>query len=101
MDLASHRISSVHQPQVDVFVDDVLIGSLEFELRLDVVVRVLVATVREGRLVAVEGGACRLTSSLSWQETTVAAQEAELELGALLDLGAGVPLVAAPGHAAV
>lgn len=101
VDLLSHRISSVHHPQIDVFVDDVLIGSLQFELRLDVVVRAFVATVREGRLIAVEGGTCRLTASLSWQETTIAAQEAELELGALLDLGAGVPLVAAQRHAAV
>jgi hypothetical protein len=96
VDLASHRITSVHHPELAVLVDDVPVGSVRFELRLDLVVRALVGIVREGRLTAVEAGRCRLSASLSCFDLTLAARETELDLGAVVNLGAGVPLV--PAH---
>lgn len=93
VDLASHRIHSIHRPQVDVLLDDVPVGSVDFELELDIVVRALAATVSEGRLTAVEGGRCTLRGRLSCLDVPVAAREAEADLGAVLELGEGFPLV--------
>lgn len=101
VDLAGHRIACVRRPQVDVFVDDVLVGSVQFELKSELVVGAVVARVSEGRLTAVESGRCRLSVSLSWLEATIAEHEAEVELGAvLLGLEAGVLLVPVPHHPA-
>lgn len=99
VDLASHRIASVHRPQVDVLVDEVPVGSVPLKLELDVLVRALVARVRAGRLTAVETGRCRLSASLSAVDIPIASRETELELGAVLKLDGGVPLVPAQGHA--
>lgn len=96
VDLAAHRINSVHHPRVDVLVDNVAAGSVEFELQLEVVVRVLVAHVRGGHLSALEGGRFRLSASLSCFEAILAAGQTELELAAVIDLGSGIPLVRDP-----
>lgn len=94
VDLASHHIRSVHRPQVEVLVDGLPVGSVPFELELDVVVQALVATVRAGRLAEIECGHGRLTASLSCVDFTIAAREDDVDLGAVLDLGAeGVPLL--------
>lgn len=93
VDLAAHRIHSVHQPQVDVLVDGARVGEVRFRLDLEVLVRALVATVRHGRLATVESGRCRLSARLSCFDITLCAHERELDVGAVLDLGAeGMPL---------
>lgn len=96
VDLAAHRIASVHRPQIDVIVDHGPVVSVEFELRIEMVVRGVIAHVRNGRLAGVEGGRCRLSASLACCGFVVAARDTELELGAVIDFGSGIPLVWRP-----
>lgn len=100
VDLATHQITSVHRPRVDVVVDGLTVGSVPFEVQLVMLVRALVATVRGGRLVTLESGRCRLKVSLSCFDLTVASREEEMPVGAVIDVGpSGVSLLPAGSQA--
>lgn len=93
VDLAAHRVHSVHRPQVDVLVDGVRVGAVPFRLDLEVLVRALLATVADGRLTAVDSGSCRLSARLSCCDVTLTAREREFDAAVVLDLGGGLPLL--------
>ena len=98
VDLVDHHLTSGHRPQVEVLVNGVAVGSVEFELRLDAVVRSLVADVRDGRLTALHSGRCQLTITLAAYQVTLATREVHLDLPATLPLGAGLALVPVLGR---
>jgi hypothetical protein len=86
VDLASHRITSVYRPYVELLVDDVHVATVRFELRVQFVVRALVATVRDGRLDALGFGACDVTATLAAEGVRLAEQRARLDLSLLIPL---------------
>jgi hypothetical protein len=94
VDLVSHRIRSVHRPDVAVLVDGVRVAKIDFELKVVFEVGALVAVVRAGRLVALRGGRCDLDATLSAEGIPLAQQHKRFDLGARLPLGSGVELVA-------
>src|SRR6266511_4585937 len=65
VDLAAHRISSAHHPYVELLLNDVHIAIVRFELRVEFLVRALVATVRHGHVAALGVGACDVTATLA------------------------------------
>ncbi|MGH8905585.1 MAG: hypothetical protein ACRD0K_03495 [Egibacteraceae bacterium] len=94
VDLATHRITSVHQPHVDLLFDGVRVATVDFELSLDFVVRGLVATVRDGRLVALDSGRCDVTATLAVEGVEIAKRQRHLDLRLVeVRLGQGVPLL--------
>jgi hypothetical protein len=84
VDLASHRMTSVYRPYVELLVNDVHVATVRFELRVQFVVRALVATVRHGRLDALGFGACDVTATLSAEGLRLAEQRARLDLSLLI-----------------
>jgi hypothetical protein len=78
--LASHRISSVHRPFVDLIVDGVPLATINFELDLAFLVRVLVATVRGGHIVGLHSGSCEATATLAAEGVLLARRQASFEL---------------------
>lgn len=98
VDLAAHRVTSSHHPRLDVVVDGVEVGSVPFVLDVVVLVRALVGIIKAGRLTALEAGHVTLSVSLDGLGIRLAEREADLHLGAVLDLGSGVPLVPVPDH---
>ena len=93
VDLATHRITSIQRPTVDVFVDDVRVGTVHLELSLEGVLKGVVATVRRGRLVNVHFGIWEATASLSAEGVELARREGHLDNGLMTGLGDGIPLV--------
>lgn len=59
MNLATHRITSVHRPSVELLLNDVHVATVRFKLRVEFLVRALVATVRDGHLAAAALGTVR------------------------------------------
>jgi hypothetical protein len=100
VDLVSHRIRSVHRPDVAVLVDGVRVAKIDFELKVVFEIGALVAVVRAGRLVALRGGRCDLGATLTAEGILLAQQRKRFDLGARLSLGAGVELLA-PGSTSV
>jgi hypothetical protein len=73
--LASHRATSTYRPHVDLLVDDRLVNSFEFELKLVFDVSGLAAVVRAGDLVALRGGDCLVTATLTLEDGLIARRQ--------------------------
>jgi hypothetical protein len=86
VELAAHRITSVHRPTVELLLNDLHIATVGFELRVEFLVQALVATVRHGHLVALGAGACDLTASLAVEGMQVATKQVHLDLPSLIRL---------------
>ena len=96
VDLATHRITVTQRPYIDLLCDEVRVGRLQLELRLDFTVAGLVAVVRAGLLVAVQAGHCTIAATLLIEGEQVATRSAHLDLPLAVRLGAGIPLL--PDH---
>jgi hypothetical protein len=91
--LATHRVTSTHRPRVDLLIDGTRLNSFEFELHIDVEVTGLSAVVRSGDLVALRGGACQVSGTLSLEGVKLAARRQNLDAGLLIPLRCNIPLV--------
>jgi hypothetical protein len=98
VELATHCITSTHRPSVELFVDDVHVATVRFELCVEFVVKGLVATVAHGHLIALHSGTCDVTGRLAAEGRELIKREAHLELPLLLRLGDGIPLLGGTEH---
>jgi len=95
VELATHRISSVHHPYVELLVNDVRVATVNFELDLEFEVKALVATVRDGHLVSLHSGDCDLAATLTAEGVRLASRRRHFDLPLvvrwplLLHLGGG------------
>lgn len=93
LDLASHTITSEHQPRVELRVNDVPLATVEFELSLTFVVNAAVATVRDGRLVSLHSGVCDVEATIGVGDKPLATRSGQFQLPLMMRLGAGVSLL--------
>ena len=95
VELATHRVSSVHHPYVELLVNDVRVTTVNFELDLEFEIKALVATVRDGHLVSLHSGDCDLSATLSAEPVRLASRRRHFDLPLvvrwplLLHLGGG------------
>jgi hypothetical protein len=95
VELASHRISSVHRPFVELLINGAQVATVNFELDVEFVVKALVVTVRNGHVVSLHTGACDVAAKLAAEGLQLASRRAHFELPLiirlplLLRLGAG------------
>ena len=95
VELATHRVSSVHHPYVELLVNDVPVTTVNFELDLEFEVKALVATVRDGHLVSLHSGDCDLSATLTAEGVRLASRHQQFSLPVvvrwplLLHLGGG------------
>jgi hypothetical protein len=99
VELASHRISSVHRPFVELLVNQLHVATVNFELDIEFTVRALVATVRNGHVVSLHSGICDVETTLAAEGLQLASRRAHFELPLfirwplLLHLGGGADLL--------
>jgi hypothetical protein len=86
VDLATHRITLVHRPYVELLLNDVHIATVRFELRVEFLVRALVATVRHGHVAALGFGACDVTATLAAEGVQLVKQQAHLDMSLLIPM---------------
>jgi hypothetical protein len=84
VDLAAHRITSVHRPYVELLLNDVHVATVRFELRVEFLVRALVATVRDGHVASLGFGACDVTATLAAEGVQLLRQQARLDVSLLI-----------------
>lgn len=85
--LATHRVDSTHHPSVDLLVDGVKVHTFVFELKVVFDLNGVAAVVRLGALVALRGGECVVTATLTLEGTSL-----ELSAKGRIDLALIVPL---------
>jgi hypothetical protein len=86
VEIASHRITSISQPSVELLVNDVHVATIHFELRIQFLVNALVLTVRQGHLVSLRSGTCDVSGALAAEGVQLAAQQRQVELPLLIHL---------------
>jgi len=91
--LASHRIASTYHPNVDLYMDDLLVNSFEFELHIVFDLTALAAVVRAGDLVSIRGGDCTADVTLRLEGAHLAHRRHRLDLGLVVPLRHPIPLV--------
>jgi hypothetical protein len=91
--LATHRMSSIQEPEVDLLLDGMLMGTLEVKISVDFVVRGLVAVVREGRLVGLRAGSCSAEAAFALEDVEIARRKTHFDLPSEISLANGIPLV--------
>jgi hypothetical protein len=95
VELATHRVSSVHHPYVELLVNDMRVTTVNFELHLEFEVKALVASVRNGHLVSLHSGDCDLSATLAAEGILLASKRRHFSLPVivrwplLLHLGGG------------
>ncbi len=91
--LACHRVTSTYRPRVHLYVNDLLVTSFEFQLRIAFRLNGLAAVVRAGDLVSLCAGECTVEVTLALEGAVLAHRERALDLGAALPLTRPAPLV--------
>jgi hypothetical protein len=84
VELATHRVSSVHHPYVELLVNDVRVTTVNFELDLEFEVKALVATVRDGHLASLHSGNCDLSATLTAEDIRLASRRQQFSLPVLV-----------------
>jgi hypothetical protein len=92
VELATHRITSVHRPSVDLLVDGVRVAVVRLELEVELLVRALVATVRLGHLIGLRSGSFDVTVTLAMGGRQVAGHRTSLPSPLFVPLGDGIAL---------
>jgi hypothetical protein len=80
IELATHRISSVHRPSVELLLDDTHLTEVHFELDVEFVIKALEVTVREGRVVSLHAGECDVSATLAAEGIRLAGRQRTYEL---------------------
>jgi hypothetical protein len=93
LQLATHRITSVYRPHMDLFVDDQKITTVEFDLTIVFDLTGLAAVVKAGNLIALQSGECLVTATLSLEEARLAERRAKLDLAHELRLHPPISLI--------
>jgi hypothetical protein len=93
VELASHRVTSVYQPFVEVLINDARVATIRFELAIELLVKALVGTVRGGQLVSLRAGTCEVTGRLSAEGVSLVNRQGQFDLPLLIRL----PLRLHPG----
>ncbi|MFG2888076.1 hypothetical protein [Streptomyces sp. NPDC048248] len=93
--LASHHVTSTHRPCLDLILDGAKVGTLDLAITIDFDLEGLLALIRRGRLVSLQGGRCTVTGTLAIAEKPVAQRSRRLDLPGMLQLRSGIPLLSA------
>jgi hypothetical protein len=94
--LATHRISSVHRPYVELLINDTHLTNVNLELDVEFVITALEVTVRDGRVVSLHSGDCDVSATLTAEGVQLASQQITYELPLVVRW----PLLLHPGDGA-
>ena len=94
VELIGHEITFQQQPSINVVVNGQQVATLPMLLSLTCDIQALTATVRTGRLAALQLGHCTATGTIAISGRTVVSRTGPVTLPVSVPLGAGLPLAA-------
>ena len=57
--LHEHTITSTHKPQIEIYINDRRVGSIDFEIQLVLEIETAILKIQDGKIWEIETGACR------------------------------------------
>ena len=92
--LAKHSIKSTLEPSIELFADDVSVGTIDFKVELATHLEGAVLSIRNGRIVGAKTGSGTVSGKIACGECTlVDLTSSPFELPGEIELGDGIPLV--------
>jgi hypothetical protein len=92
--LATHRVISTHHPSVELLVDGVKVYTFAFTLSVVFDLNGVAAVIRQGDLVALRGGECVVTATLTLEGTPLElSRKGRIDLTLIIRLHRPIPLV--------
>jgi hypothetical protein len=103
--LGTHRITSAHNPTVELLVDGVKVHTFRFQLTVIFDIDVAALVIRDGPLTALKAGdgavSCTLALEMPGGDIELANQQRKINLHLIINIGHGIPLLPADaGYAA-
>jgi hypothetical protein len=95
VELVDHRITSTHQPAIDVTVDRVKVAEITLQIEIVILLHGLTAVVTQGRLVALRSGRGEISVDLALDGVPMTSATRQIELPIEVGLGEGLPLLPA------
>jgi hypothetical protein len=91
--LATHRITTGHRPYVDIVLNGATVATVHFDLSLDLDVDGVLGTVKEGKLMSLQGGRCTVSAGLSCLGKELVSRQVAIDPVVAVNLGQGVSLL--------
>ncbi len=92
VELIGHQVTFQHQPVIKLVINGKQIASMQLLMSLVLDIQALTATVRAGRLTALQTGRCDATGSISIDGRTIASRTGPVTLPVSIPLGHGILL---------
>ena len=93
VELLDHRITSSHQPGVDITVDGVKVAEIRLDVEVAIEIHGLTAVVTDGRLSALRTGRGEASLNVSVDGAPLPPVTRPFDLAMEMDLGEGIPLI--------
>lgn len=91
--IGSYTIRSVHKPHIDVLVNGVRKGGIEFEVAVALTIEAATLKIRDGRIWEMRTGACKAEGSLRCGAKTIAEKKLRpINLPGTIPFAAGIPI---------
>jgi len=91
--LATHVIRSVHHPSVQVLVGDRVVGTIKFEVAVELTVEGVLLGIRAGRIMEIRLGSCQAAGSVSCAGIVIMERETKaLVWPEAIELREGIPV---------
>src|SRR5215467_9247349 len=103
--LGTHRITSTHNPTIELLVDGVKVHTFRFQLTVIFDIEIAALIIRDGLLTALKAGdgaiTCTLALEMPGGDIELAGQQRKIDLHLIINIGHGIPLLPADaGHGA-
>lgn len=92
--LAEHTITSTHKPYIEVFVNEQLVGKIDFSVALSLDLKGFVLKVQDRKIKEIQTGTCQGKGEIKCEEFTILEKQTEpCPLPGVIQLGDGVPII--------
>jgi hypothetical protein len=94
--MTEHAATFVHRPSVEVQLANVTVVTIDFEARLEMKIKGLLAVIRAGCLTGVRSGVCDVVGTLAVDGFEILHRERTIELPLAISIKEGIPLLRGP-----
>ena len=97
--LATHRVVSTHHPSIELLIDGIKVHTFVFEVKVVFDLNGVAAVLRQGKLVALRGGECAVTATLTLEGTPLElSRKGRIDLALVIPLHRPIPLTRQARH---
>lgn len=97
--LGTHRITSVHNPTIELLIDGVKVHTFRFQLTVTFDIEVAALIIQDGLVTALKAGdgavTCTLTLEMPGGDVELVNQQRKINLHLIINIGRGIPLLPA------